>query len=135
MPCSHGNRSPRELVEAQIKQHDPTGYPSTIMWFGRTTEEILKALELFDNSNYKMIYKANKTYVSRPNVVKEQIKMTREAALNRVIKFGASEDTLNILEALGLLKFDEVNPYRAFGITDHNLQALDKAGYMIIKVS
>lgn len=89
MPCSHGYWSPAEYLK-YASEHI---FDKCINVFGRTSEEILKALEFYDRSK------------------QEQIKMTREEARklisqkhDGVITAGA---LLNCLEALGLLKFDE----------------------------
>lgn len=66
----------------------------------------------------------------------KEIKMTREEAYTKLVN---ADSYVDALEALGLLKFDEVKKrgtlelYKC-GITESNLEALEKAGYEIIKV-
>lgn len=70
--------------------------------FGRTAEEILKALEFYDGCCYDPKCPANQ---------KEQSKMTREEAVKKISdKVGTHYDPttiLNVLQALGLFKFEE----------------------------
>ncbi len=91
MPCSHGYRSPREYLEAA---QTLLGRSDVMTWFGRTCEEILKALELWDNAKQPHLDKKREM---------EQTKMTREEALSKVRGLGI----VHALEALGLLKYDE----------------------------
>jgi hypothetical protein len=92
MPCSHGYRSPQEYYDAAI-------IDKCIVVFGRTSEEILKALTFYD----KMQPWSGNT------VKQEQSKMTREEAYKVARKWLTEADSVvDCLEALGLLKFDEV---------------------------
>ena len=156
MPCSHGYKSPREMVEAQVKQGDPHGYPSTIMWFGRTVEEILKALEFWDSAHSegsiaimdkKIICPCcncpdGRHYGHCVVFAKEQSKITREKAFKKIEEFWSSDRNkalVNSLEALGLLKFEEkvdmqeILVGQKIVIAYQAIEALKKLGYKIVR--
>lgn len=141
MPCSHGNRTPRELYEKAVECRD-----GIFTIFGRTAEEILKALEFWDNIPNGGDYYCMKHNVRYHNLdhcykcrneKQEQMKMTREEAKEKVLSWTSLVDAL---ETLGLLKFEEA-PERGnktiyqCGITESNLKALEKAGYTIVRLS
>ena len=60
------------------------------LYFGRTTEVILKALQLWDNNEHQ-----------------KQIKMTRQEAYKKLAGTEYGMGLAVSLEALGLLKFDD----------------------------
>ena len=133
MPCSHGYKSPREYYEiAKLMMHD-----ECLRVFGRTGEEILLALQCYDDVKY----------------IKEQSKMTREEARNIVfnkckqLEGKEAGYLIDALEALGLLKFNEVSTVKDIITTCfisvnapkpdlcaiEVVNMLERNGYMIIR--
>lgn len=147
MPCSHGNRTPKEQYDMMLTF---APYPNNIyMWFGRTSEEILKALKYWDEHSIHGMDSGKQ----------EQTKMTRDEATKLVAKacgvpVGAmgGGNIVDALEALGLIKFDEpemvaednkpspsmVIRSKLIGLVNQSMQCADgiinalyKAGYTI----
>lgn len=119
MTCKYcGQPSPKEYYDIAMSMTDGEHKIFTI--FGRTPAQLLEALNFYD---------------------KRKSQMTREEAhkklndLNYDTKEGIDYD-LKVVEALGLIKFDEPKINKDLfrhGITLDNIKSLEHAGYKIIK--
>lgn len=146
MPCSHGYKSPQEYYNIATSCGS---IDKVFTVFGRTASEVLKALQYWDEHSIygcdsgKKIHWLNTEEIERErlrllnesnsfiaSIKKEQSKMTREEAVKRIAdKIGnhfRSDTMVNCLEALGLLKFDEVlkKTNKVFQVTKEALQAI-----------
>lgn len=119
----------REIYEKAISAARAYGDADQIvMLFGRTGEEILKALDYYDKYNLGRItpdqleaeciaeMKKQQESYNKQHSQQEAKSMTRDEAVKKVYNslhlpnYDRTKDIVNALEALGLLKFEENKP-------------------------